>query len=76
MSVVLKEIRRTKLYPNPKLGQLIDRGKKKKKRKEKKTETETKVKVKMINKLYTQYPIKGMSGKMTQYKYYLFSLSP
>ena len=37
------------MYPNPKLGQLIDRGKKKKK-----TETETKVKVKMINKLYTQ----------------------
>ena len=53
MSVVLKEIRRTKVYPNPKLGQLIDRGKKKK-RKKKKTETETKVKVKMINKLYTQ----------------------
>ena len=36
MSVVLKEIRRTKLYPNPKLGQLIDRGKKKKKEKKKK----------------------------------------
>ena len=40
------------MYPNPKLGQLIDRGKKKKKKK--KTETETKVKVKMINKMYTQ----------------------
>ena len=44
------------MYPNPKLGQLIDRGKqkKKKKKKKKKTETETKVKVKMINKMYTQ----------------------
>ena len=54
MSVFFKEIWRTKVYPNPKLGQLIDRGKKKKKKKKKKTETETKVKVKMINKMYTQ----------------------
>ena len=36
MSVFFKEIWRTKVYPNPKLGQLIDRGKKKKKRKKKK----------------------------------------
>ena len=48
MSVFFKEILRTKVYPNPKLWQLIDRGGKKK------TETETKVKVKMINKMYTQ----------------------
>ena len=36
------------MYPNPKLGQLLDRGKKNKKARKK-----TKVKVKMINKLYT-----------------------
>ena len=49
-----KKYKGTKVYPNPKLGQLIDRGKKKTTKKTtKKQETDTKVKVKISNKLYT-----------------------